>query len=261
MAAAAALCPVLTKNSLAKGIYEITIACPDMAAQAAPGQFVHIRCGGATLRRPISICGLDKAAGTMRLVFEERGEGTRWLARVGPGQALDVLGPLGNGFDFARLTGPAVFVGGGIGTPPLLGAAEAYLAAAPGNAACAILGFRSADAVILGRDFEAAGVPVRLATDDGTAGRRGLVTELLRERLAEGRPAAVFACGPRPMLRGVASLAREAGAPCFVSMEERMACGVGACLGCAIKVVAQGREQYRHVCKDGPVFDAESVVW
>lgn len=247
--------PILSKKTIAPGIFDVWVAYPD-AAKAKPGQFVNIRCEGFTLRRPISICELDAQVGRMRLVFEVRGAGTQWLAKREPGDTLDLLAPLGNGFSLSPAGKRVVFVGGGIGMPPLLGAAKIF-----GGNADVILGFRSATAAILKGDFEANGNRVTLVTEDGTAGERGLVTAPLARRLIAEPCDAVYACGPKPMLRAVAQEAEKHGVSCYVSMEERMGCGVGACLSCACKVNVDGREQYAHVCKNGPVFDAKKIVW
>ena len=251
------ICPVLKKKRLTAAAYDVTVAAPQMAALAKTGQFAQIRCEGFSLRRPISICDMDPQKGTLRFVFEVRGEGTAWMATVEEGETLDILGPLGRGFEITDGAKRAVFVGGGIGTPPLLSGARVY-----GKNATVILGFRTADAVILADDFEKAGARVMLSTDDGTAGHPGMVTDLLLERLGQGPCDVIYACGPKPMLKAVAGLALERGIPCKVSLEERMACGVGACLGCACKTkTPKGGERYAQVCKNGPVFDAKEVVW
>ena len=248
--------PVLSRKELAPGIFDYLVSCPELAAQAVPGQFVHIRVPGRTLRRPISICSIDTAAGTLRLVMEVRGEGTAILSQVDEGDTLDLLGPLGNGFSLPDPSAKVIVVGGGIGVPPLLGVAQRF-----GANADACLGFRTAGAMILGEDFSAAGIRVRVATDDGSIGHHGLVTALVKERLEEGPAHLICACGPGPMLRAVAALAKEYAVPCQVSLEERMACGVGACLGCAVQVAsADGSVVYKHVCKDGPVFPAGEVL-
>lgn len=250
-------CVIVKKANIARGVYDIELSCPQIAGKALPGQFVMVKCEGFTLRRPISICAICKKHGKLRLVFEIRGQGTDWMAGLNVGNALNLLGPLGNGFKINDVTKPAVFVGGGIGVPPLLAAAMPF-----SNKTTAILGFRSAQNIILADDFRAAGAKTVVCTDDGTAGIHGTVVEPLKNCISENTVSVVFACGPRPMLAAVAKIARENNIQCFVSMEERMACGVGACLGCAIKVKAEdGGEKYLHVCKDGPVFDAEMIVW
>jgi len=248
-------CPIVKKVAPRKDLVDLTLQCPEIARQAAPGQFVMVRCADFTLRRPISIC--DARGDLLRLVFEVRGVGTAWLAGVGEGEALDILGPQGKGFELGDPARPVVFVGGGIGIFPLLHACRSF-----GANATVLLGFRTAAMMALIDDFHAAGVELRLATDDGTAGHHGLVTELLAARLDESPCAAIFACGPRPMLRATAEEALRRDLPCQVSLEQRMACGMGACLGCAHKIRrADGSEIYAHVCTDGPVFDAREVVW
>lgn len=249
-------CVITSKKNIAKGVFDIWVKCPQIAAQAKAGQFVDIKCDGFTLRRPISICDIDNDRTAIRLVFEERGEGTHWLAGKNIGDSLDILGPLGNGFMLGDKGKTAVFVGGGIGVPPLLCAAKHF-----GTNAVAILGFRSAGAVILKEDFEMAGASVTICTDDGTMGFHGLVTEPLKKLISENDCSAVFACGPKPMLKAVSQICEENDIDCFVSMEERMACGVGACLSCACKVKKDGTEKYLHVCKNGPVFNSKTIVW
>lgn len=249
-------CIIAEKNNIARNVYDIWVLSPGITSEAHPGQFVNIKCGSFTLRRPISICEINQAAGKIRLVFEIRGDGTAWLAQQNTGVAIDILGPLGNGFRLLDMSKPAVFVGGGIGVPPLLGAAAPF-----GEKATAILGFKDAAAVILERDFENYGAEVKLCTNDGSAGEKGFVTGPLETRLKENDGPVVYACGPRPMLKAVAETAQKYGVQCFVSMEQRMACGVGACLSCACKVKTGGREKYLHVCKNGPVFDAKTIIW
>lgn len=248
---------IAAMRRLSPTAYDMTLFLPEMAESAAPGQFVHLRCGDKPLRRPISICAIDRTNGALRLVFEVRGAGTAWLAARKAGETLDVLGPLGNGFSLPEEGEGILLIGGGIGTPPLLGVAQAI----PGRTE-AILGFRNAQASILAKDFALACANVQLATDDGSLGYHGLVTDLLKMRLASGEPCtAILACGPTPMLKAVSALALEQGISCQVSLEERMGCGVGACLVCACKTREADGEHYRHVCKDGPVFDAREVVW
>ena len=220
------------------------------------GQFLHVACGeGNLLRRPISVALAypDEPEDTATLIFEVKGEGTRWLAQRQVGDTVDVLGPLGNGFAVEN-GGRYLLVGGGIGTPPLLGYAEAFH-----ENAVAVLGFRSADRAILVDRYREACKEVYLCMDDGSAGRHGFVDAQVRDILEKDKSfTAILACGPKPMLKSVAKAATEYGVPCQVSMEERMACGVGACLGCALQM-ADGT--MKHVCKDGPVFSAEEVDW
>lgn len=248
-------CPVLSRENIAAGVYDVWLSAPQ-AEQAKPGQFVGVRCEGFTLRRPVSICEIDRARGRLRLIFEERGEGTRWMTSVRVGETMDLLAPLGNGFNLGDAGRAAVFVGGGIGVPPLLEAAKPFAGHAD-----AILGFRSKPNVILKADFERFGAHVTVVTQDGTEGETGVVTPPLEKRLDSAPCDVIFACGPRPMLAAVAGVAEARGIPCFVSMEARMACGVGACLSCAIPVKVGNEVQNWHVCKNGPVFDAARIVW
>ena len=227
----------------------------EIARLAEAGQFVNVRCGeGLLLRRPISICDVDKDSETLRMVFEVRGEGTAWLAKQEAGAVLDVLGPLGHGYTYPE--GKVLVVGGGIGVPPML-----YAARRAGKAVAAV-GFRSSGKVILLDELESCCEKVSVISDDGSTGRKGFVNVLVKELLAEDPEIqAVFACGPKLMLKTVVEAANAAGVPCQVSMEERMGCGLGACLVCACKIKGADGDHYRHVCKDGPVFRAEEVCW
>ncbi len=247
---------IADKTAIAREIYSFTISCPEVAAAACPGQFVHIRAKGYTLRRPISICGIDKEKGTLRIVFEIRGEGTAEIAKLNKGDLIDMLAPLGHGFTVDPSYNKVILIGGGIGTPPMLPLAKAY-----GDKAVAISGFRNASAVILQDDFRKTGAETILCTDDGSAGIHGFVTQPLKELAEKGGIDAVYACGPMPMLKGVAAICRENGIFCQISLEERMACGIGACLGCACRTLRNDEEYFAHVCKDGPVFNAEEVLW
>ena len=225
-------CKIVSKEQVGDAVY-MTLEVGDMirASFRAPGQFVHIRCGeGLLLRRPISVCSCmeDEPDDLLSIVFEVRGEGTRWLAGRELGDSLDVLGLAGNGFDL-KPEGRYLLVGGGIGIPPMLGCAQ-YT----GGRATAILGGRSRDKIILEDFFREDCAKVLCATDDGSLGHHGFVDALVRRELSEDRGYdGVLACGPKPMLRNVAKVAEEFGIPCQVSMEERMGCGVGACLVCA----------------------------
>ncbi len=242
------LCPIVDLRQLTGDVFSLTLEAGELARTTRPGQFVNIRCGeGLLLRRPISVC--DMEGSLLTVVFQVKGEGTQWLSRRQAGEELDVLGPLGHGYDIPR--GKILVVGGGIGVPPMLYAAKCC------QEADACVGFRSADNAILLEELNAVCGKVMIASDDGTLGVHGFVDALVRQALSEDSYSAVFACGPRPMLKSVARAAKEGNTPCFVSMEERMGCGIGACLVCACSVGGH----YRHVCKDGPVFNAEEVDW
>lgn len=249
------LCTVAAATKLNDYAWHLVLEAGRMASMIRPGQFLHIKCGHSRmLRRPISICEWmgDEPEDLVSVVFEVRGDGTAWLSRRKPGDRLDVLGPLGNGFDVQRKE-KYLLVGGGIGVPPMLGCAT------PGS--IAILGCRSADREMpaLTEKFREECKEVILCSDDGTVGYHGFVDAQVRAVLEKDKSfTAVLACGPKPMLRAVWRAAAEFGVPVRVSMEERMACGVGACLGCATPM-ADGT--MKHVCKDGPVFNAEEVDW
>jgi dihydroorotate dehydrogenase electron transfer subunit len=247
-------CRVLSCKSISRYAYDMLLGAGEIAAAAQPGQFVNVACGAERiLRRPISVCAAG--GGTLRLVFEVRGEGTKWLSERAEGDAVNVLGPLGHGFDIKDRR--VLFVGGGVGVPPLLAAA------AGAASADAVLGFRNAAHAMLTEDFKAVCKNVEIMTDDGSLGTKGVVTVGMEKLLRDNAYDAVCACGPRVMLRAAASVAAAEQLPCQVSMEERMGCGIGACLVCAcmIRDEKTGEDAYRHVCKDGPVFDAREVVW
>lgn len=249
---------VRSMEQLTAAAWSMVIECPEIAQKAQAGQFVNLLPDGEfTLRRPISICGIDKAAGTLRIVFEVRGKGTAALAKLRAGDTVNMLAPLGHGFTLPSPDSRVMLLGGGIGTPPMLPLAEYF-----GRHAVVISGFRNAEAVILQADFAATGAKTILCTDDGSAGLHGLVTVPLAEEIAAEKPALICACGPLPMLKAAAAIAHEQGIPCQVSLEERMGCGIGACLVCACRTKDEnGAEQYTHVCKNGPVFDSREVIW
>lgn len=248
-------CTLIYKEEIAKGVFSFTLQAPQIASKAECGQFVNVLCDPFQLRRPISIGGFDAEAGILRLVFEVRGKGTAWMAAIEEGQTLDLLGPLGYGFPLKNSDQKAVMIGGGIGTPPLLPLCRHY-----GANATLISGFRTADAVILQEDAEAFGARTVVCTDDGTAGFHGFTTQALEEELKNGSFDVVYTCGPKIMMKKVAELAAALGIPCYVSMEERMACGVGACLGCACKTKKEdGSSAMTRVCMNGPVFEASEV--
>lgn len=247
---------ITEKKAIAENIFSFEIYCPEVAQEAKCGQFVHILVQGKTLRRPISICEVNREKGTLRVVFEIRGAGTEQLSALNTGDEINMIAPLGNGFTVRELpeNKRIIVVGGGIGVPPMLETAKSY------KNAVAILGFRSYDRVILKRDFEANGIETIICTDDGSVGYHGLVSDPLSAELEKGNVDAVFACGPKPMLAAVMKLAKQHGVFCEISLEERMACGVGACVGCVCRINRGGEEKLLRVCKDGPVFNAEEVI-
>ncbi len=240
---------------LKPGIYSFKFHAPDIAAAAVPGQFLMVKCGDDKfLRRPISICEIDKENGIIRMVFEVRGDGTEWLSHIKVEDTLDITGPLGTGFKLSDKHSRVLLVGGGIGTPPMLSLAKHY-----GAKAKAFVGFRGESNMCLCDDFATAGTELAIATDDGTVGHHGFVTDILRLELEKGGVDMIYTCGPTPMMRNVAKLAAEFAVPCQVSMEERMACGIGACLTCTCKVNRRGNVSNQTVCTAGPVFMSTEV--
>ena len=244
------ICKLKKTEKIASGIFDFLFEAPDFARQAQPGQFANIRLPGRTLRRPISICGIDREGGTLRFVFQIRGGVRRNWQSTRRETAWNCWRPWEKAFPWSKTE--KRFDWRRHRRSPLLGAAAEL-----GTAAVAVLGFRNREAVILEEDFKKLGAKTLVATDDGSYGFHGLVTELAAKEEFE----AVFACGPAPMLKAVRALAEERHVPCFLSLEERMACGIGACLGCATPLLdEEGNRYYGHVCKDGPVFDAYRVI-
>ena len=241
---------LLANDKIADGIYDMRLRLDAPDLNVCCGQFAHVYVPGKPLRRPISVC--DVSDGVLRLVYQIKGGGTALMAQMQPGQAVDVLLPLGRGFT-VEPGKRYCLIGGGIGVPPMLYTAKQCVDP------LVITGFRNESLVILQDDFKAAGAECLLCTDDGSAGQKGFVTDLLRARIGEVDE--VCACGPTPMLKAVAAVCRELKKPCQISLEERMGCGVGACLVCAVKVRKNGEEVMQHVCKNGPVFNAEEVVF
>jgi dihydroorotate dehydrogenase electron transfer subunit len=240
----------------------ITLREPDMAEQARPGQFVMLRVGSGLdplLRRPFSLCGRIGEDG-FALLYRIVGRGTALLAERRTGEKLQVLGPLGVGFP-QESAGPLILAGGGVGVAPLLYAAQDLLSR--GRAFVFLAGFPNREEVLLPRDVLQLNLQAEIATDDGSLGHAGPVTDLLASHLAgdAARGGTVLACGPAAMLKRVAELARRAGVSCRVSLEAAMACGLGACLGCTVPAAPGKQDSYIRVCTEGPVVPAEAVDW
>jgi len=235
---------VVSNRALTAEVWELRLT-GDTSPITAPGQFVNLRLEGLFLRRPISICDWDGEG--LTLVYKVVGRGTEEMRRLGPGQTLDLLCGLGNGFDVGRCGGRTLVVGGGVGIPPLYGLAKSLLAA--GKTPVAVLGFNTEKEIFYADAFRALGVETVVATADGSCGEKGLVTDVL--------PADYdyfCACGPLPMLRAVCRTAKTSG---LLSLEERMGCGFGACMGCTCRTASGAKR----LCKDGPVLEKEEIVW
>ena len=243
-------CTVLSQECIGKDIYSMWLQTKTIAENAKPGQFVSVytQDGGKLLPRPISLCEIDKEKGALRLVYRVTGPktGTESFSRLTAGAQLDILGPLGNGFPLEEAAGKKVFLmGGGIGVPPMLETMKQLEAEK-----IAVLGYR--DELFLNEEFAKNG-QTYIATEDGSAGTRGNVMDAIRENALEADM--IYACGPTPMLRAIKQYAEANGIECYISLEERMACGIGACLVCTCKT-SDGNKK---VCKDGPVFLGSEV--
>ena len=258
---------VISQEQLQPGIFSLWIKTA-AALEAVPGQFLNLYTKNQDKRlpRPISICEIDKENGELRLVYRVTGEGTgtEEFSSYQPGDEVKILGPLGNGFPLDAFKGKnIILMGGGIGIPPMLGIAQYinknFCDGSDETKVTAVLGYRDQNTFLV-VDFEACDAKVVLASDDGSIGTHGNVIDALKENEITGD--VIFSCGPTPMLRGIKAYAKEADITCYVSLEERMACGIGACLGCVCQtkdVDDHSKVNNKRVCKDGPVFLAEEV--
>ncbi len=243
---------IIRQDEIATDIYSMVIQAPEIAGQAVPGQFIDLYSadGSKLLPRPISLCEIDRVAGTLRIVYRIAGKGTKEFSMLTSDHAITILGPLGNGF--TKKDKKAILIGGGIGIPPMLQLAKELTCEKS-----IVLGFR--DEEFLSEEFEPYGT-VYKSSDNGAIGVKGTVMDAIREYGIEGTE--IYACGPTPMLRAIRSYALEHGIEAQLSLEERMACGVGACLACVCKskeIDDHSQVKNKRVCKDGPVFYAEEV--
>ena len=235
---------IQAQRPLTQSVFEIKLS-GDTSAITRPGQFVNLRLDGLYLRRPISVCDLERE--TLTLIYKVVGKGTAQLSEMLPGQSIPVLTGLGNGYDTALSGDRPLLIGGGVGVPPL------YLLAkqlrAQGKAVSVILGFNTASELFYEQEFRAIGCEVSVTTVDGSRGVKGFVTDALPEDYTH-----VYTCGPEPMLRAVFRRIRTGGS---FSFEKRMGCGFGACMGCSCKTVTG----YKRICKEGPVLQKEEILW
>jgi len=244
-------------------ILRMTFRAPDIAANALPGQFIMLRVSDGLdplLRRPFSI-HQTTADGLVQILFKVLGKGTALLAALLPGREINLVGPLGRGFDLAERSAVCL-VGGGMGIAPLYFASRELLRRAVPGKLVVLLGSRTeAEIAPLKQDFLDLGVTdLHIATDDGSLGHHGYVAELMDTCMDGAENWTVCTCGPHPMMRAVAEKSKKRSFQCQVSLETMMACGISACLGCAIPRAGLSGD-YLHVCKDGPVFDANEVAW
>lgn len=246
---------VLSQREAAPGIYDMWIRTT-LAPDARPGQFLCIypKDKSTLLPRPISICEVNEDKTALRIVYRVAGAGTKEFSRYGEGDEISVMGTLGNGFPLEEAEGKKVFLmGGGIGVPPILELAKQIRAEKQ-----IVAGYRDGN-TFLKEDFEKYGA-VYVATEDGSVGTKGNVMDVVAENGLEAD--VIYACGPMPMLRAIKAYAAERHIKAYISLEEHMACGVGACLGCVVKTKDIDSHSHVHnarICTDGPVFDAEMV--
>ena len=250
---------VVSQKQIGTGIYDLTIQTKEIAAAAKAGQFVSVYSNDASklLPRPISLCGIDRKAGTLRLVYRVTGEhtGTEEFSRLQAGDTMKIMGPLGNGFTVEKGR-KAFLIGGGIGVPPMLQLAKEMKDA--GENFQIVMGYRDAGTFLLD-EFKEQGESF-VATEDGSVGTKGNVLDAIRENHLDAD--VIYACGPTPMLRALKAYAEEQNMTCYVSMEERMACGIGACLACVCNSTekdAHSNMKNKRICKEGPVFNAKEV--
>ncbi len=236
---------ILTNEALTSNVYRMTLE-GDTSAITAPGQFVNIRLAGKFLRRPISVC--DWEDGTLTLVYKVVGHGTAQMAAMAPGESLDILTGLGNGYDLTLTGEHPVLVGGGVGVPPMFGLAKHLRAM--GKEVQVILGFNTREEIFYEEEFKALGCTVYVTTVDGSYGIPGFVTDALKN-LSYNH---FCACGPEPMLKALYKASHTSGQ---MSFEERMGCGFGACMGCSCKTLTGNKR----ICKDGPVMKKEEILW
>lgn len=258
---------VIKQEKVAPGHFRLDLYAPAIARAAQAGQFVHVRCSQTLdplLRRPISIHAVEREKGTLVLFYRVAGRGTAWLAERKEDDYIGTLGPLGHGFSPPPAAARVLVLAGGIGIAPLYFLLQELSRA--GTPADVFLGAASAEQLFCKDEIKSAGHRLHLATDDGSCGYHGLVTALLSDYLRRHKANnyMVYACGPRGMLKKLTEDMAEAKIRGEVSLEERMGCGVGACLSCACKIrsgAEDGGWHYQRGCVEGPVFPAEEIVW
>ena len=235
---------IIENKALTKDVYKMVLE-GDTSAITASGQFVNIQLDGMFLRRPISVCDWD--ATTLTIVYKVVGHGTEAMSVMAPGKQLDILIGLGNGYDLTLAGDKPLLIGGGVGVPPMYGAAKKLAEA--GIKAKVILGFNAKDEIFYEEEFKALGCDVTVTTVDGSYGTKGFVTDALPEDYTY-----FYTCGPEPMLKAVYKATVTSGQ---MSFEERMGCGFGACMGCSCKTITG----YKRICKEGPVMMKEEILW
>ncbi len=264
---------IVLNKEIAPNIYLMGLFASQIAKEAKPGQFIHIKCStgdNPLLRRPISIHKIEKDMGNIYILFQVKGLGTNKLSKRKIGEYLDVIGPIGKGFRTFSQSQKVMIIGGGMGIAPLLAIAEDCVKKR--KEVKALIGAASKKMIFGEKQFVKIGVKTHIATEDGSYQHKGVVTDLIKGIIVKWLPDQIFACGPKEMLKIIAKLAENARINCQVSLEERMGCGIGACLGCVCKIKICKAEDsqmiknnesftYKRVCVDGPVFTANEVIW
>lgn len=258
---------IISNSTVSEGYFKIRLACGPKYKDTVPGQFVTLHLPGRTeplLRRPFSINrllpGVDNDNLEIDILYRVVGGFTMQLSRMEPGDWIDMLGPVGRGFTVSPHRTPVALAAGGIGVAPLVFLAERLKKAGMDMGLVTMfLGGRTKTDILCKDIFSDLGADIRVTTEDGTCGQKGLVTEPMQFWLEKITPAMIYACGPDPMLKAVGKMAQSRDIYCEVSIETLMACGLGVCMGCAIQT-KDSAEGYRHVCKDGPVFDSKALV-
>jgi len=238
-------CTILENKPLTELVWQMRLEA-DTAAITAPGQFVNLKLDGLYLRRPISICDWDETS--LTILYKVVGEGTKQMTTMVPGQKIDTLIGLGNGYNTEKSGTTPLLIGGGVGVPPMYGLAKKLIA--EGKPVTVILGFNTKDEIFYEHEFRALGADVHVATADGSYGTKGFVTDVMQNLTYSY----FFTCGPMPMFKAIEATAVTSGQ---YSFEERMGCGFGACMGCTCKT----KYGNKRICKDGPVLEREEIVW
>jgi len=255
-------CRILENLRIEKDFFRMTISAPQIAERSEAGQFLHLRCNDSQriLRRPFSIHRVIRDR--IQILYRVVGSGSLEFSEKKKEETVDVLGPLGTGFKIPEDIKKIIIIAGGMGVAPLLMLADKIksIRTIKRQSVTVLIGAKTKEEILCEKEFQKLGFKVHVATDNGSKGHKGLVTDLLKSLLCTPYSVpctAVYACGPKPMLLGTAEICLSHKVPTQVSMEERMACGIGVCYGCSVSTI----DGYKLVCKDGPVFDAQEIIW
>ncbi|MBR3697846.1 MAG: dihydroorotate dehydrogenase electron transfer subunit [Clostridia bacterium] len=257
-------CEIIKIEKIIDGIFHFTIKAPEIANIAKAGQFLEIqvsKTGEVFLRRPFSIYNINKEKGEVEFIFQVKGKGTKILSTRKVGETLNILGPLGNGTFSVKKYNRIALIGGGIGTYPLYELAKELKENGSSNVYM-YMGFRNKSLVTLEKEFGEVTDRVIITTDDGSYKEKGFALDMLKNDCLKEKPDIIFACGPLPMLKAVQNFANENLIKCEMSLEERMGCGIYACVGCNVRIVTNNPDEikYKYVCTNGPVFDSKEVI-